>query len=75
MVEPANIVYIDLPEDWGKPYSWHADLNLVQLDRRLEFDAEGRERALDALQAEWRSSLRLVRALEPAPAMLCPSVA
>lgn len=57
MPTSARIVYVDLPQDWGKPYSWHPDLGIVQLDRRLEHDPAGRERALDDLQAEWRASL------------------
>lgn len=43
---------------FGQNYLWFPEWNTVALAPHL--DAEGRQRALDELQAEWRSALQLV---------------
>jgi hypothetical protein len=47
------LVYVDIPVDPG--YAWLEDANTIALSRHL--DAGGRQRALEALQAEWRREL------------------
>ena len=50
-----KIVTMALPYD--QEWLWYPELNIVALAPHL--DVEGRERALDELQAQWRASLPL----------------
>lgn len=54
-MEGAQIVTMSLPH--GQAYAWFPELNIVALSSGL--DKDGRERALDELQQEWRRTLRV----------------
>lgn len=55
--EQTVFVTMDLPD--GEDWTWMPDVNVVGLSSRL--DCEGRLRALDDLQRQWkRSHLSLV---------------
>lgn len=47
---------VTMPLAHGRKWRWFAELNIVALSPDL--DQEGRERALDEMQREWRRTLR-----------------
>lgn len=53
MIAP-KVVTLPLPH--GRDWLYYPDLNILALAPHL--DLAGRERALDELQAEWRTSMR-----------------
>jgi hypothetical protein len=46
---------VTMPLSRGRDWLWYKDLNILALAPHL--DAEGRQRAVDEMQAEWREAL------------------